>query len=307
MNDKRVKLKLGIALGSGAARGWSHIGILQALAERGLRPSIVAGASVGALVGAAYAGDQLDDLRDWVGDLRRLDIFRLMDARLRAGGLMTGNRLMDTIADLFGARNIEDLSLAFGAVATDLTSGREIWLREGPVIDAIRASSGLPGLFAPVRHNGTWVIDGGLVNPVPVSLCRALGADLVIAVNLNAHLVTRRRFATDTNDGDENDDDPSQLEKITDRIGDWLRPARRDSPDAPGILDVVGTSINIMQDRITRSRMVGEPPEVILSPHLEDFQLMDFHRGNDAMDAGRHCVAAAEVALNALRERLGDE
>lgn len=304
MRNTNPRLTLGIALGSGAARGWSHIGILKALAERGLRPSVVAGASIGALVGAAYAGDQLDDLHEWVSDLRRLDIFRLMDARLRAGGLMTGNRLMGKIAGQFGPRNIEDLELAFGAVATDLGSGREIWLREGPVIDAIRASSGLPGLFAPVRHAGHWVIDGGLVNPVPVSLCRALGADVVIAVNLNARLVTRRRIGVEDQPED-NDGDASQLEKIADRIGDWLRPARRDSPDMPGILDVVGTSINIMQDRITRSRMVGEPPEVILTPHLEDFQLMDFHRARDAIKAGEQSVAAAQVALDALSERLG--
>ena len=296
-----MRLKLGIALGSGAARGWSHIGILDALAERGLTPTVVAGASVGALVGAAYASHQLDDLRDWVAGLSRLDIFRLMDTRLRGGGLMTGGRLMDTIADEFGNGDIEALDLAFGAVATDLGSGREIWLRDGPVIDAIRASSGLPGLFSPVRYRGDWVIDGGLVNPVPVSLCRALGADLVIAVNLNAHLVTRRRlFGEDDTDAD----DASQLEKLADRIGDWLRPARRDSPEAPGILDVVGTSINIMQDRITRSRMVGEPPEVIITPHLEDFQFMDFHRAEDAMQAGRQSVAAARVALDTLADRL---
>ncbi|MEM6641010.1 MAG: patatin-like phospholipase RssA [Pseudomonadota bacterium] len=297
-----MPLKLGIALGSGAARGWSHIGILNALAERDLEPTVVAGASVGALVGAAYAGDQLTELKDWVEGLRRLDIFRLMDTRLRGGGLMTGDRLMEAIADEFGNRNIENLALAYGAVATDLGSGREIWLRDGPVMDAIRASSGLPGLFSPIRYRGDWVIDGGLVNPVPVSLCRALGADLVIAVNLNAHLVTRRRLFHE--DVTTDDEDAGQLEKIADRIGDWLRPSRRGGVDAPGILDVVGTSINIMQDRITRSRMVGEPPEVILTPHLEDFQLMDFHRGSDAIEAGRRAVHTASAALDTLAERL---
>lgn len=298
-----MDLKLGIALGSGAARGWSHIGILKALDEYGLKPSVVAGASVGALVGAAYASRQLDELHEWVSTLKRLDIFRLMDTRLRGGGLMTGDRLMDTIAEEVGTGTIEDLSLAFGAVATDLGTGREIWLRDGPVIDAIRASSGLPGLFSPIRYRGDWVIDGGLVNPVPVSLCRALGADLVIAVNLNAHLVTRRRLFGDDAD-DAGGDDPSQLEKIADRISGWLRPAGRDSPDAPGILDVVGTSINIMQDRITRSRMVGEPPEVTLTPHLEDFQFMDFHRADHAVEAGRRAVEEARPALDTLASRL---
>ena len=300
-----MNLKLGIALGSGAARGWSHIGILDALAERGLRPTVVAGASVGALVGAAYAGEQLDQLRDWVKTLSRLDIFRLMDARLRGGGIMTGDRLMDAIEGQFGDQNIEDLALSFGAVATDLGSGREIWFREGSLIDAVRASSGLPGLFAPIRHQGSWVIDGGLVNPVPVSLCRALGADLVIAVNLNSHIVTRRqRREREPDEPDEDAAESSQLERLAERVGNWLTPSRRDGPEAPGILDVVGTSINIMQDRITRSRMVGEPPEVILTPHLQDFQLMDFHRATQAIDAGKQAVDSAEVALGELAHRL---
>jgi len=301
-----MKLKLGIALGSGAARGWSHIGILDALHEIGLRPTVVAGASVGALVGAAYAGDDLAQLRDWVLTLRRLEIFRLMDARLRGGGIMTGDRLMEAIAEQFDQQTIEDLRLAFGAVATDLGSGREIWLREGSVMDAVRASSGLPGLFAPMNYRGKWLVDGGLVNPVPVSLCRALGADLVIAVNLNAHLVTRRQRPSEesANEQGKEDHETSQLERLADRIGQWLTPARRDSDDAPGILDVVGTSINIMQDRITRSRMVGEPPEVILTPHLQDFQLMDFHKAREAIKAGRAAVERAAPALNALQDML---
>ncbi|MFK8017041.1 MAG: patatin-like phospholipase RssA [Gammaproteobacteria bacterium] len=300
-----MKLKLGIALGSGAARGWSHIGLLDALAERGLHPTVVAGASVGSLVGAAYAGGQLDQLRDWVLELRRLDIFRMMDARLRGGGIMTGDRLMDTIADQLDDRDIEELPLKFGAVATDLASGREIWLRDGPLIDAVRASSGLPGLFAPMRYRDSWVIDGGVVNPVPVSLCRALGADLVIAVNLNAQLVTRRRRRANEPSGEESDsEDASQFERIAERISGWLTPARRDGAVAPGILDVVGTSINIMQDRITRSRMVGEPPELIITPRLEDFQLMDFHRGKDAMRAGRDAVEQAGDRLDLIAQQI---
>lgn len=299
-----MALKLGIALGSGSARGWSHIGILNALCERGLKPDVIAGASVGALVAAAHACDKLDELEDWVRTLGRLDVFRLLDTRLSGGGLMRGARIMHAIADILGERDIESLPRAYGAVATDLHSGREIWLRSGPVLTSVRASSGLPGLFSPVRVDGLWMVDGGLVNPVPVSLCKALGADLVIAVNLNAHIVTRRRRAA-TAEPEAPPEDASQLELLAERIGAWLRPTHGDSDEVPGILDVIGASINIMQDRITRSRMVGEPPEVTLTPHLEDFQLMDFHRANAAIEAGRRSVEAAGAALDLVQARLG--
>ena len=177
--------RLGLALGSGSARGWAHIGILHALAERGFVPDVITGASVGALVGAASAAGRLADLDAWVRTLTQRDVWRLVDTTFRGGGVMTGNRLMDAIAAHVGDAPIESLPVAFGAVATDLYTGEEVWLREGPYMAAVRASSGVPGLFSPTWHDGRWLIDGGVVNPVPVSLCRALGADVVIAVDLS--------------------------------------------------------------------------------------------------------------------------
>ncbi|RDE48703.1 MAG: patatin, partial [Candidatus Accumulibacter meliphilus] len=193
--------RLGLALGSGSARGWSHIGILGALAERGLRPDVITGASVGALVGAACAAGRLDALERWVCTLTQRDVWHLVDTTFRGGGVMTGNRLMRTIAKQIGDAPIESLPIAFGAVATDLYTGEEIWLREGSFMAAVRASSGLPGLLAPTWHQQRWLIDGGVVNPVPVSLCRALGADLVIAIDLRRSLTTMAmRAAEGTSD-----------------------------------------------------------------------------------------------------------
>lgn len=300
-----MSLKLGLALGSGSARGWSHVGVIEGLVEHGLEPEIVAGASIGSLVGAAYAAGQLQELKSWVLALNRIDVLRLLDARLSGGGLMTGSRVMEAISELLSDQPIESLPISFAAVATDLESGKEIWLRAGSLLGAVRASSGFPGLFAPVRQDSRWLIDGGVVNPVPVSVCHALGADVVIAVNLNSDLVTRQRtnnlkppprLATAKSD--------SQLERLADRIGGWFRSLGREDNE-PGLLDVVSASINIMQDRITRSRMVGEPPELMINPQLAHLELMDFHRAAEAIEAGRAAVERASIGLETLKKRLG--
>ncbi|MBT8088015.1 MAG: patatin-like phospholipase family protein, partial [Gammaproteobacteria bacterium] len=176
---------MGLALGSGSARGWSHIGVLRALLEHGIRPAVVSGASTGSLVAAAYASDQLDKLEAWVRTLTKIDVWRLLDATLAGGGIIRGNRVMQAVARQLEDRPIEDLARKFGAVAVDLYTGEEVCIQQGSMLNAVRASSGLPGLLTPIRHDDRWLIDGGVLNPVPVSLCRALGADYVIAVNLS--------------------------------------------------------------------------------------------------------------------------
>jgi NTE family protein len=163
--------RLGLALGSGSARGWAHIGILRALAERGLVPDVVTGASVGALVGAASAAGRLAELEQWVRALTQRDVWRLVDTTFRGGGVMTGNRLMEAITACIGDAPIESLPVAFGAVATDLYTGEEIWLREGPYMQAVRASSGVPGLFAP-----TWSSPWTSAGPSPRSPCACANA-----------------------------------------------------------------------------------------------------------------------------------
>ncbi|MFT0138828.1 patatin-like phospholipase RssA [Alcanivoracaceae bacterium MT1] len=275
--------RLGLALGSGSARGWAHIGVIQALEEMGVRPDVVAGTSIGALVGSAYVNGALDDLADWVKTLTTKDVFGLMDFTL-SGGVVKGEKLFGFFEERHSNPNIEDLEQRFVTVATDMKSGREIWISKGPILQAARASCALPGLFTPLKHQGRWMLDGGLVNPVPVSAARAFGADVVIAVNLNAQLVgahLSRQKPPGENGATE--EEHSLWQKMANYFtsGDG---------QAPGFFDVIASSVNIMQDRITRSRMAGDPPEITLIPLLEDFALMDFHRAKEAIDEGRRLV-----------------
>ncbi len=302
--------RLGLALGSGSARGWAHIGILRALEERGLKPDVVTGASVGALVGAACAAGRLADLEEWVCKLTQRDVWRLVDTTFRSGGVMTGNRLMEAIAAHIGDAPIETLPMRFGAVATDLYTGEEIWLREGPFMTAVRASSGLPGLFSPTWHEGRWLIDGGVVNPVPVSLCRALGADIVIAVDLRRS-VTQVALRALEQSG-RNQTAPEQeastegtaiLQKWTGLV-DGLVETFRSRRSEPGLFEVMTSAVNIMQDRITRSRLAIDPADLVLRPDLTRFQLMDFHRGREAIDIGRALVDEVASQLEPISALL---
>lgn len=297
-----TKLKIGIALGGGAARGWSHIGVLKALQRRGINPEVVAGASIGSLVGAALAAGKLDILEKWTRSLTRMDVLGLLDARFR-GGVFKGSRVMSKVTEQLGSGNIENLPVAYAAVAADLITGREIWLREGDVMTAVRASCGLPGLFSPTRHQGRWLIDGGVVNPVPVSLCYALGADAVIAVNLNAHLASRRRLvAAKLSAAQTTSTELTGFERLAGVIGSLFSK----SDAEPGILDVVNASINIMQERITRSRMAGEPPSVEIRPAVQDIELMDFHRAAETIAAGEQAVQAVDRQLKELLVESGE-
>lgn len=300
---------LGFALGSGSARGWAHIGILRALAERGFVPDVIAGASVGALVGAASAAGRLDALEQWVCALTQRDVWRLVDTTFRGGGVMSGNRLMEAIGTQIGDAPIESLPIRFGAVATDLYTGEEVWLRDGPYMAAVRASSGVPGLFAPTWHTSRWLIDGGVVNPVPVSMCRALGADVVIAVDLSRSVtnVTKR-----AQDGSPPADapEPAATEEGTAILKKWsglvdgLVESFRSKRTEPGLLEVMGSSVNIMQDRITRSRLAIDPADLVLRPDLADFQLMDFHRASEAIEIGRRLVESMHDQLESVGAQL---
>lgn len=301
--------RLGLALGSGSARGWAHIGVVAALLERGFVPEVVAGASVGALVGAAYANGRVAALESWVSVLTQRDVWRLVDTVFRGGGVMTGNRLMNAIAAQIGDPAIEDLPVAFGAVATDLYTGEEIWLRTGRIMNAVRASSGLPGLFAPSWHENRWLIDGGVVNPVPVSLCRALGADIVIAVDLS-RTVTRAAMRAARGGSAARPTVPAEKAPASAEgtavlrswsgLIDGLVESFRARRDEPGLFEVMASAVGIMQERITRDRLAADPPDLVLKPDLARLQLMDFHRARESIAAGRSCVAAAEVDLARL-------
>ncbi len=293
--------KIGLALGSGSARGWSHIGVLEALLEEGIHPQIICGCSIGALVGSAYVAGKLDFLKEWALSLTWAKIIKLMDLSIASGGLIKGDYITDFLREIHGDKDISQYSTPFAAVATDLHTGREIWLQEGPMHEAVRASISLPGIFTPVKIGDRWLLDGGLVNPVPVSLCRALGADVIIAVNLNNDLVGRRGITPEV----KYSENPSQglsydlLEKLPDQVPKVIREnvlnivrniRKTTAADSPGYFDVLFNSLNIMQDRITRSRLAGDPPHVMLLPRLSNFNLMDFHRAEEAIKEGRACV-----------------
>ncbi len=305
--------RIGLALGSGAARGWAHIGVINALTELGIRPGIVTGTSVGSLVGAGYASGQLDQLESWVRGLDWMDIVGFFDVTLLGGGLIQGEKLLDYMRAKMKPVALEELDIPLGIVATDLNSGREVWFREGPLLEAIRASIALPGLFTPVRHEGRWLVDGGLVDPVPVSLCRAMGAETVIAVNLNGDIVgkhfsarKRQQMPTEADPDDEDDLWASMSRQfrrgLSGQNSELLAKLIGRGEASPGLFDVMAGSINIMQDRITRSRMAGDPPEVVIAPRLAQLKPLEFDQAAIAIAEGRAAVERMRPALAAVLE-----
>src|SRR3990167_4084624 len=323
-------LKLGVALGSGSARGWSHIGVLRALQRYGIEPDIVTGTSIGALVGACYAGGTLDELESWVSSLGWRDVVSLLDLKL-GGGLIEGRKVFQFFEQHMAGLAFEQLQKPFAAVATDLETGREIWLQHGHLAEAVRASLSIPGLFRPYRSQaGRILVDGGLVNPVPVTLCRAMGADLVIAVNLNSeivgkHLRNSRKASSEfqpengAGDKDERDKPAANTDAVRSGESDFMRRLTQlfadegsDSGNStgnnersqpmPGLMEVIASSINIMQDRVTRSRMAGDPADLVLTPRLSHLGLMEFYRAAEAIAAGEQTVEHALPALRALLE-----
>lgn len=301
--------RIGLALGGGAARGWSHIGVLDALLEAGIEPAVVAGTSMGALVGGAYAAGRLDALREWAQGVDRRGVMSLVDIGLASGGVVDGERIRQLLRALGIDQPIETLPIAYAAVATDLADGREIWLREGPADAAIRASISMPGIFSPVLVDGRWLVDGGLVNQVPVSTCRALGADLIVAVHVGEGLLGRRREKLRV---DPEADAAALSARVAQLLAQVPAPLRdpagrvlprllKGGPRAPGYFDVLVNALNIMQDKITRSRLAGEPPHVLIAPEVAGIGLLDFDRAGEAIAAGR---AAAAKALDAIGEML---
>ena len=297
---ERRRPRVGLALGAGGARGWAHIGVIRALQDAGVEPDVVCGTSMGALVGAAYAAGELERLEGWARSLERKEVFSLMDFTLR-GGLIRGAKLYDFFRARSEDRDIAALPLPFGAVATELTTGREVWLREGSMFEAVRASIAIPGVFAPVLHEGQLLVDGGLVNPVPVSLCRALGAEAVIAVDLGWAKLGYYRERREAK--------AAAAPRETGELAWWERALRlaaagKDEPgeSMPSILTVFLTSIDVMQVRIGRSRQAGDPAEALVAPILPGFRMMDWHRAGEAIDEGR---AATERMRPMLEHLLG--
>lgn len=290
----RKQMKVGLALGSGSARGWSHIGVIRVLESYGWKPDIICGTSIGSLVGAFYAADKLDRLEEWVQTLEWKDILGFMDISF-GGGLLGGKKLFDFFEKEFKDLNFAHLTKKYGAVATDIDNGSEIWLREGSVPEAVRASISLPGIFSPVKRDDRWLVDGGLVNPVPVSLCKAMGAEFVIAVDLNQDLLDRKESFEEPNAKENN------RKSFMSRFwgSDLEENLRKEKDEKPGMIEVMSKSINVMQIRITRSRMAGDPPDVMIAPRLRNIGLMEFHRAKECIEEGKR---AAELISGFLEK-----
>lgn len=336
-------MKLGIVFGSGSARGWAHIGVMNELSKMGITPHVVTGSSIGALVGAAVASHRLPELESWVRSLNNWEVLGLLDWGVGRGGLINGEKVFEKVAATIGDMQFEDLALPFGAVATDLYTGREAWLTQGVVKKALRCSCAIPGILAPAKFDGRWMVDGATVNPIPVSLCRALGADFVIAVDLNSeksHMIAKTQKPYYTEDQqkpvppeltiveeeaeikEECETIPPHQEETEDkgRFGNLLVKGRtylqqiaekhqqnkENKAKTPDLFAVMSGCIDIMQDRITRSRLAGEPPDVVLQPKLGKYGIMEFDKAEELIAEGEKCVAAYRNILEYKLEHFID-
>jgi NTE family protein len=295
---------VGLALGGGAARGFAHIGIVRALLERGIVPDVVVGTSIGAAVGGAYVTGHLNAFEDWARSLQPRSVLSYLDIQLNGSGLIGGGKLATELEQSIGKRLIEDLSVKFAAIATEVATGHEIWLTRGRLVEAIRASYALPGIFSPVMIGDRWLVDGALVNPVPVSAARALGAEIVIAVNLNAdnfgHGGTISAFGTPPDLSEEQVPPPPPPKGIG-KLFSAERTMKREFFGRPGISTVMVEAFNIMQDRITRARLAGDPPDVLISPRVQNIGWFEFHRADEIIAHGRR---AAERTIESIEEAI---
>ena len=338
-------MKIGLALGSGAARGWAHIGVIQALEEMGIEIDVVSGCSIGSYVGAAYASGKLPALSEWVESLTDWQVFALMGVGFHKGGLVSGLKVFKALQDNFSFETFEELHKPFAAVATDLYSGREVNFMNGSVIEAVKASCAIPGLFPPLLFENRWLVDGGVVNPVPVNMCRLLGADVVIAVNLSADFRPQSIVANPIDHGNnqkkttdffkrsqqqiqqwfkKDGDTPTEQDLITDpeflteaRL-EILEPANIEQqitegilgtehiviPPAPSIINAMTGSLDILSARVTRSRLAGDPPDILIEPQLRDFGMMEFYRAKELIEHGR---ASVYRIADQIKYQLGAE
>jgi NTE family protein len=297
---------VGLALGGGAARGFAHIGILRTLIAHGIVPNVVVGTSIGAVVGGAFAAGHLDTLEGWARGLQLRNILGYLDVRLNGSGLIGGDKLAAQLEASLGRTLIEEMPIKFASVATEVRTGHEIWLTHGRIVDAMRASYALPGIFSPVLIGDRWLVDGALVNPVPVSVARALGAEIVIAANLSSDIFTQ---STTIYAHGAPADVPITAEVVAPkrRFGKFFSPERTVKREffggggRPGISSVMVDAFNIMQDRITRARLAGDPPDMLISPRVGQIGWFDFHRASDLIDAG---VRAAERSIAGIEEAI---
>ena len=285
-------MKIGLALGSGSARGWSHIGIIEALAELDIHPEIVCGTSIGSIVGAAYATGNIGRLKQRVCALTKLNTASYFNFSMSIDGFVNKEKLRAFFADCVTPPGmlIEDLPVRYASVATEVSTGREYWLKKGPLEEAIWSSISLPGLFPPVFYH---------------SVCRALGADIVLAVNLNGELIGRHSAKKKPKENKEGEGDFVERIAMTIRQYGTTLFGENESPahHPPSVFGTIASAVDIVQDRITRSRMAGDPPDIFLTPRLAHVGLLEFYKAEEVINEGKACVSRALPALETLLHR----
>jgi NTE family protein len=288
---------ISLVLGSGGARGLAHIGVIRWLEEHNYRIKSIVGCSMGACVGGIHAIGRLDVYEEWVRAIRKRDIVALMDVTLRRAGLLKGDRLFNTLRELLGDGLIEDLEIRFTAVAMDIDRSREVWISRGPVFDAIRASVSIPLLFTPAIVHGRKLIDGGVMNPIPIAPTVGDHTDMVVAVNVSGQLSEGVRQASKRPRPN-----PPQS-ALQERIGqflDSLVSIKDESKlDQDSITDVVYTAFDAMQSTIARHKLAAYPPDVLIDIPRNVAGIMEFDRAEEMIELG---YAASEKAMSAASE-----
>lgn len=276
-----------MALGSGSARGWAHIGVLRTLEAAGIVPDVVCGTSMGAIVGGLYATGHIVELEEWARNLTKIRMTRHFDFQFGSGGIIAGRRITEALAKGYRDTMIEALPLSFACVATDLDSGHEVWLRSGCLSEAVRASYAIPGIFPPVPRHDRWLVDGGLVNPLPISLCRALGAEITIAVDLRTD-----RFGPEP--GEEDGLEPARAARVNDANSrGFIRSYLKRRNGGPSAFGVFARSLSIIQDRIADARLREDPPELMIRPSLRTVAAAEFYRAAECIEAGQDATLRA--------------
>lgn len=298
-----------IALGGGAARGWSHIGVLKAFDQSNVPINLIAGTSIGALVGACYLAGKLDELEEFACGLTRRKLVGLLDISLRGSGIISGMKLAERMKEHLHDVTFDKLAHPFICVATEISTGHEVWLSEGPVIDSIRASYALPGIFEPVLHDNRILVDGALVNPVPVSVCRANGSQMVVAINLNsdisgrAMVIRNKKVGLKKSRPNGKSTKTGHAENIASNRSTMRNLLGGGNPK-PSLSSVMVESFNIIQDRIARSRLAGDPPDLTIGPAVAHIGLAEFHRAEEAIEIGYSAAIARMDDIKCLSEAM---
>ena len=296
-NQKPEKPFIAFALGGGAAKGWAHIGMLTFLQEAGIHPDFICGTSMGSVAGGCFAAGRLDELKEFAFSMTKRRMFSFIDVRL-GGGIIKGNHLVVELTKYLGDTQFSDLKIPFVSIATELATGHEIWLRDGEIVPAMRASFAIPGVISPLNIEGRWLTDGALVNPIPVSVCRAFGARIVIAFGLTSAVYLARNQTEDYHDQNVMKNKHEMVELVK-SIRSGLHKVK--TPE-PSIGSVTLASFNIMQDRIARTRLAGDPPDAMITPNVAHIGSFDFHKAEELYDLGYDAARKALPSiLNAIK------